>query len=128
MAIFKLASTNLRYPTKKKMNDEDSENTHPDDGAAPVPLPPAPAPPPETEETKEMSIDGDAPEESAADHAHEVDNDQPTIDDGYVKVIRNGRVRQERKEKADENTIAGHTTQFIPTRLSNVPPPPDAPI
>ena len=106
------------------MPDEESVNTHPDDGAAPAPAPPEDDPPPEPEENVAMSVDEDALKESDTRHAHEDDTDQPTIDDGYIQVTRNGRVRRERRDKADENTIIGLAPPTVPTRLSNVPPPP----
>ena len=106
------------------MTDEESVNTRPDDGAAPAPAPPADDPPPEPEENAAMSVDEDALKETDTRHAHEDDTDQPTIDDGYIQVTRNGRVRRERRDKADENTIIGLAPPTVPTRLSNVPPPP----
>ena len=64
------------------MPDEESVNTHPDDGAAPGPVPPEDDLPPDPGENTEMSVDEEAPKESDTEHAHDDDNDQPTIDNG----------------------------------------------
>ena len=106
------------------MLDEESENTHPDDGAATAPAPPKDDLPPDPGENTEMRVDEEAPKESDPGYAQDANNDQPTVDDGYIKVIRKGRARRERRDKADENTITGLAPSTVPTRLSNVPPPP----
>ena len=96
----------------------DETTTPPPDPGDPPPLPPEESPPADLEDTshKDSAPQPDPP-------AHE---DPQSDDDGFVTVLSNGVRRRMKNKTADETTITGPPSTTLPTRNSNVPPPPIA--